>query len=84
MILEGNDIKIYSLILLRQQFKSELKGLKFRYSAYACIKRKFGFKGNRQKVYDLYHDYVEKQIYENKEGRLCRSITYGIKGEEKC
>ena len=84
MILEGNDIKIYSLIVLRQQLKSEMKGLKFRYSAYACIKRKFGFKGNRQKVYDLFNDYVEKQVYENEGGKLSRSITYGIKGEEEC
>ena len=82
MIIEGNDIKIYSLIALRQQLKSEMKGLKFRFSAYAYIKKNFGLRGNREKVFNLFHDYVEKQIYENEGGKLSRSITYGIKGEE--
>jgi len=84
MILEGNDIKIYSLIILRQQLKSEMKGLKFRYSAYAYIKKKFGFKGNREKVFNLFQDYLEKQVYENEGGKLSRSTTYGIKGEKEC
>jgi len=79
MILEGNDIKIYSLVVLRQQLKSEIKGLKFSQSAYACIKKKFGFKGNRQKVYELFDDYVEKQIFENEGGKLSHSTKYGLK-----
>jgi hypothetical protein len=81
MILEGNDIKIYGLVVLRQQLKSEIRGLKFRFSAYAFIKKKYGMKGNRQKVYDQFSDFVEKAIYENEGGKLSRSLTYGIKGE---
>jgi len=48
------DIYLFALIQLRSALKFEVKtGMKMgRPSAYATAKKKFGLKGNKQKVYD--------------------------------
>ena len=56
---------LYRLMVLKGRLKMELMGLKFRQSTYALIKREFGFRGNRQKVYDQFVDYVEKKKAEH-------------------
>lgn len=43
------------LLSMRSRLGLEIKGLKFRDgSTYAYLKREFGYKGSREKVYDAY------------------------------
>ena len=47
------------LLTLRSALKLELKGMKnSRRSAYAIIKEEFGFKGNKQKVYNQLDEHI--------------------------
>jgi len=42
-------------------------------SSYSLIKRELGFKGNREKVYDLYKEYLKDtypQVYADNEERI--------------
>jgi len=54
------DINMFRLLAIKGRLKMELGGLKFRTSTHAMVKREFGFKGNRQKVYDQFCEMVEK------------------------
>ena len=55
-----SSIPMYRLILLKSQLESEIKGLRWRQSAYAMIKKEFGLKGSRQKVLDQFLPIFEK------------------------
>ena len=49
----GIDVEFYRLLTLRSALSLEILGMKnSRRSAYSIIKKEFGFKGNKQKVYD--------------------------------
>ena len=49
----GIDVEFYRLLTLRSALSLEMLGMKnSRRSAYAIIKEEFGFKGNKQKVFD--------------------------------
>ena len=55
------DIDTYRLVALRAALGLELLGIKHRGgSVYAKVKREFGFKGNKQKVFDLFNEYVNE------------------------
>jgi len=47
-------IRAYRLLALRAALGLEVKGLKGRVNAYATIKKEFGLKGTKAKVYALY------------------------------
>ena len=52
-IITGNDINRFRILALKGALSLELKGMKRRgTSAFATVKNEFGFKGNKQKVYD--------------------------------
>ena len=55
-----SSIPMYRLILLKTRLESEIKGLRWRQSAYAMIKKEFGLKGSRQKVLDQFLPIYEK------------------------
>ena len=55
-----DDMALYRLCVLKGRLKLELVGLKFRQSTYALVKREFGLKGSRQKVYEQFCAHVEK------------------------
>jgi hypothetical protein len=56
------DIKLYTLLSLKQTLKLECLGLKFRGgSVYAYVKRTYGFKGNKHSVLAQLTDYVKSQ-----------------------
>ena len=60
------DVDFYRLLTLRSALELEILGMKRRgRSVYAIIKEEFGFKGNKQKVYDQIDAYIQK-IKENK------------------
>ena len=60
------DVEFYRLLTLRSALELEILGMKRRgRSVYAIIKEEFGFKGNKQKVYDQIDAYIQK-IKENK------------------
>jgi hypothetical protein len=55
-------IRVYRLLALRGMLSLECRGLTRRgTTAYAQIKREFGFRGNRERVYTQFCEYVEKQ-----------------------
>jgi len=55
------DVDFYRLLTLRSALELEILGMKRRgRSAYAIIKQEFGFKGNKQKVYDQIDVYIKK------------------------
>lgn len=57
------NIKNARIFALRSMLGLELKGLGRRgRSAYSIIKAEFGFKGNKQKVYDQVSLYIEKLL----------------------
>lgn len=54
------DPKVFHLLQLKHALALEAKGMKLRQgSVYAHVKRKFGFKGNKQRVYDQLVDYID-------------------------
>ena len=57
---EGPDaIERFHHLQLKYALKLEMKGLRHSQgSVYAYVKRRFGLKGNRQKVYDTFCDKV--------------------------
>lgn len=47
-------IRAYRLLALRAALGLEVKGMRGRFNAYATIKKEFGLKGSKAKVYELY------------------------------
>tara|TARA_Y100000310_G_scaffold265008_1_gene275846 strand:- start:63 stop:290 length:228 start_codon:yes stop_codon:yes gene_type:complete len=57
----GIDVEFYRLLTLRSALSLEILGMTRRgRSVYAIIKEEFGFKGNKQKVYDQIDAYIQK------------------------
>ena len=55
------DVEFYRLLTLRSALELEMLGMKNRRrSAYAIIKEEFGFKGNKQKVFDQIDALIKK------------------------
>ncbi|HXB10842.1 MAG TPA: hypothetical protein VNZ45_02565 [Bacteroidia bacterium] len=55
-------MEIFRLKTMLSGLGLELKGIGFRHgSMYATIKREFGLKGSKQKVYDQFKEYVDKR-----------------------
>ena len=55
------DVDFYRLLTLRSALELEILGMKRRgRSVYAIIKQEFGFKGNKQKVYNQIDAYIKK------------------------
>jgi hypothetical protein len=61
IVLSGSEqIARFRLITLRTALKLELLGMKHsRGSVYALIKKEFGLKGSKQKVYDQFNEFIE-------------------------
>jgi hypothetical protein len=53
----------YRKLMLRSALRLEVQGIRvWRHTtAYAIIKREFGFRGNKQKVYDAYSEQLRKE-----------------------
>jgi len=62
MSITGDGISLYRLLALRSALSMEMKGLRMsrRFSAYATIKREFGLKGSREKVYQQFSQLVDE------------------------
>ena len=58
----ASDIALFRLLALRSALSLECKGMKINrhVNAYAIAKREFGFRGNKQKVYDQLCAYIEE------------------------
>jgi len=60
------DTEFYRLLTLRSALELEILGMNRRgRSVYSIIKEEFGFKGNKQKVYDQIDELIKK-MKENK------------------
>lgn len=58
--LTGNQIEIFQLLRLRSALSLEILGMKHSQgSVYAYIKKVYGFKGNKQKVYEQFSNAIE-------------------------
>lgn len=75
-ISEPEGIYYFQLLATRGALTLEILGIRAaaNYSAYAVIKKRFGFKGNRQKVLDQFNEYIEQWREEHKE-QLKQQIT---------
>ena len=63
MITREVDIKRYSLYVIKVRYGLELRGMKSRgQTMYSLVKERYGFRGNRQSVYDQFCGYI--QIWE--------------------
>jgi|TARA_R110000824_G_scaffold366428_2_gene555091 hypothetical protein len=59
----SQSIKDYRTLALKSALSLEVKGMKRRgRSAYAMVKDEFGFRGNKQKVFDQLQEYVDENI----------------------
>jgi|TARA_R100001530_G_scaffold15436_1_gene13790 hypothetical protein len=55
-----DQIEMFRLLAMRGALKLELVGMKRRgQSVYSLIKEEFGFKGNKQKVFDQFERYIQ-------------------------
>lgn len=54
-----DKVNAFRLLALKGALKLEVLGMKGRVNAYTTIKKEFGFKGNKQKVYDLYVQHLK-------------------------
>lgn len=64
IVITGEEnIKNVRILTLRSMLKLELIGMARRgASAYSIVKKEFGFKGNKQKVYDQLDAYIKANI----------------------
>ena len=61
MVLNSDQIEMFQLLRLRSALKLELLGMKHSQgSVYAYIKKVYGLKGNKQKVYDQFDAAIEE------------------------
>ena len=57
-----SGIEVFQLLRLKAALSLEIKGLKYsRGSVYAYIKRVYGLRGNKQKVYDAFVKICEEK-----------------------
>ena len=62
----GIDVEFYRLLTLRSALELEILGMGRRgRSVYSIIKEEFGFKGNKQKVYDQIDELIKKMKEKN-------------------
>ena len=63
-VITGDDnIRNYRVLALKSALSLEVKGMKRRgRSAYSIVKDEFGFRGNKQKVFDQLQEYVDENI----------------------
>jgi len=56
------EVNTFRLITLRSALRLELSGIKATrgFSAYATIKREFGLRGNKQKVFDQFTELLKQ------------------------
>lgn len=65
-MITGKGIEGFQLVRLKAALGLEIAGLKnSRGSVYAHVKRTYGFKGNKQKVYNQLVEYIKKFNEEN-------------------
>tara|TARA_Y100000310_G_scaffold306977_1_gene348604 strand:+ start:605 stop:823 length:219 start_codon:yes stop_codon:yes gene_type:complete len=63
---QGIDVEFYRLLTLRSALELEILGMGRRgRSVYSIIKEEFGFKGNKQKVYDQIDELIKKMKEKN-------------------
>lgn len=72
-IFTNHGITMFSLLAMKGRYKLELSGLKGRgQTMYSLVKKRYGFKGNRQAVYDQFCHYIEQEAQKLQEGNIVR------------
>jgi uncharacterized protein (DUF2141 family) len=67
----GHGVTMFSLVSMKGRLKLEMAGLKGRgQTTYSIIKERFGFKGDRQKVYQQFCQYIEEEAKKLKPGDI--------------
>lgn len=63
MLVGEKQTRDFQILAMRSALKLEIAGLKHsRGSVYALVKKRFGFKGNKQRVLDQLNAYIEENI----------------------
>jgi uncharacterized protein (DUF2141 family) len=62
VMITGDDIGRYRLVVLKSALKLEIKGIRMHRgrTAYSVIKKEFGFKGDRQRVLDQFETMIQR------------------------
>ena len=74
-ITHPDQIEYYSMYSTLKALELEMKGIRMtrNYSAYVAIKKRYGLKGNRQKIYDLFTAICDEKRKELQLAGLYRS-----------
>lgn len=51
---DKGGIEAFRLLSLKGRLEKEMRGIRFKESTFGAVRREFGFRGNRQRVYDQY------------------------------
>ena len=64
VMITGDDIGRYRLVVLKSALKLEIKGIRMHRgrTAYSIIKKEFGFKGDRQRVLDQFETMIQREV----------------------
>ena len=64
VMITGDDIGRYRLVVLKSALKLEIKGMRMHRgrTAYSIIKKEFGFKGDRQRVLDQFETMIQREV----------------------
>ena len=61
-IIESQDFELYALLRLKSALKLECAGMKHsKGSVYAKVKKDFGFKGNKQSVFEQLIHHIDSK-----------------------
>ena len=70
-VFTGHGITMFSLVSMKGRFKLELLGMKGHGpTMYSLVKKMYGFKGNREQVYNQFCEYIEQQKQLLKDGDI--------------
>lgn len=70
-IATGHGITMFRLLAIKARFKLEIKGMNGSgQTMYSLVKERYGFKGNRQKVYEQFCQYIEEEAKKLKAGDI--------------
>ena len=64
VMITGDDIGRYRLVVLKSALKLEIKGIRMHRgrTAYSVIKKEFGLKGDRQRVLDQFETMIQREV----------------------
>ena len=74
-VFTGHGVTMFALLAIKGRLRLEMEGLKGRgQTMYSLVKERFGFKGNRQAVYDQFCQYIEQEAKKLQPGEFAQAV----------